>query len=76
MGEAKRRGTFKQRRSAAIKHDKIATETKRKSAARFEERETYLLQTIMTPEERQQRLYAENFISILQAIAAQAGKTK
>lgn len=76
MGEAKNRGTFKQRRAAAIKRDKMATEAKLKSAARFKERKTFLHQTIMTPEERQGQFHSQVFISMLQNIGARAVKTK
>ena len=74
MGEAKRRGTFEQRRSAAIKRDKEAMEQKRKKSAKFEERETDLLQTITTPEERQKQFNAQVFMSTLQSIAAKTTK--
>ena len=77
MGEAKNRGTFEQRRFVAIMRDKEAMEEKRKKAARFEERETFLHQTIMTPEERQRQFNTNIFISTLRGIAAaQIRKTK
>ena len=74
MGEAKRRGTFEQRRSAATKRDKEAMEQKRKKSAQFEERETDLLQTITTPEERQRQFKSQVFVSTLQSIAAKTTK--
>jgi hypothetical protein len=72
MGEAKKRGTYEQRRSAAIKRDKAAAEPKRN--VQVEERETHLLQTITTPEERQRQFHAKVFISTLQEIAAKTAR--
>lgn len=61
MGEAKRRGTFEQRKAAALKRD--AKAWKERKLAEIARRQN------MTPEERAKERESANFIAVLLGIA-------